>query len=65
MTMERHPLDPIALIGGLLAVLGAVIALLHQTEVIDLGPAPVTLIALIAIGVAGAALMLLANRPAP
>jgi len=63
--VERHPLDPIALVTGLLAVAGGLIGLLHQTGVFALGPGAFTLVAVVAFGVAGAALVLLTGRRTP
>lgn len=60
--MDRHPLDPIALVTGLVTLAGGGVALLHQLGAFRLGPGPVTLIALVVLGVAGAALVLLTGR---
>lgn len=62
--MERHPLDPIALVAGLVTLTAGAIALAHQTGVIGLGPGPVALVALIALGLAGATLVMLSGRRA-
>jgi len=63
--MERHPLDPIALVVGLSTIVGGIIALLHQTGAIRLGPGPLVLIACVVFGIGGAALVALTNRNSP
>lgn len=62
--MDRHPLDPIALVAGLVTIVGGVIALLHQVGAFHLGPGSVFLIACIVLGTAGTALVLLMGRDA-
>jgi hypothetical protein len=64
--MERHPLDPIALVCGLVTVAGGVIALLHQLGAFHLGPASVVLFGCGLLGAGGAALVvLMARTPVP
>lgn len=53
--MERHPIDPIALVAGLVTLAGGVIALLHQTGTVELGAEATAIVACIMLGVAGAA----------
>ena len=60
--MERHPLDPIALVTGLVVVIAGVIALLHQLGAFSLGVGPVALIACGLLGAGGIALVAL-HRP--
>ncbi len=60
--MKRHPLDPIALVSGLVATVAGIIALLHQGGAIALGLPAVLMMALIALGVGGAALVALSAR---
>ena len=60
--MERHPLDPIALVCGLVTVAGGVIALLHQLGAFHLGPASVVLFGCGLLGAGGAALVVLMAR---
>ena len=60
--MERHPLDPVALVAGVLTVVGGVVALLHQTGAFGLDVGSTGLIACVALGVGGAALVALTNR---
>lgn len=62
--MERHPLDPIALVCGLVTLVGGVIALLHQLGVFHLGAASVVLIGCGLLGAGGAALVVLIARQA-
>lgn len=59
---DRHPLDPIALVGGILTIVGGIVGLLHQTGVIRLGPAPTILLVLVAAGLGAAALIVLPRR---
>ena len=60
--MKPHPLDPIALIAGLIAMIAGLIAVLHQSGVISLNLGLVIVFALMALGVGGAALVVLENR---
>ncbi|MFN8051169.1 MAG: hypothetical protein U0Q22_07040 [Acidimicrobiales bacterium] len=60
--MERHPLDPIALVVGLATVLGGVVALLQQTGVITLGPTVVATLVCLVGALGGAILVLLSGR---
>lgn len=53
--MERHELDPLALIFGLVGLIAGVVALLHQSDVISLGPGPVLALSVLVIGIAGIA----------
>lgn len=52
--MERHPIDPIALVAGLVTLAGGVIALLHQTGTVEMGAEATTIVACVMLGVAGA-----------
>ncbi len=61
--MERHPLDPIALVTGLVTLIGGVIALLHQQGAFHLGVGPVVLLACGLLGAGGVALVVLTSRP--
>lgn len=61
--MERHPLDPIALVTGLVTVVAGVIALLHQSGAFHLGFGAVALIACGLLGAGGVALVALTGRP--
>lgn len=60
--MNRHPLDPIALVAGVTSIVAGVVALLHQAGVVPLGPAAVITLALVVLGLAGAALVVLLQR---
>lgn len=60
--MERHPLDPIALVCGLVTVAAGVIALLHQLGAFHLGVASVVLLGCGLLGAGGAALVVLMAR---
>ena len=55
--MNRHPLDPIALVAGLVALIAGFTGLLHQSGAISLDLATVVLMALIVRGLGGAALV--------
>ncbi len=60
--MKRHPLDPFALVAGLIALIAGFTALLHQSGTIGLDLTTVVLMALITLGVGGAALVVLDTR---
>ncbi len=60
--MKRHPLDPFALVAGLIALIAGFTALLHQSGTIALDLTTVVLMALITLGVGGAALVVLDTR---
>lgn len=60
--MKRHPLDPLALVAGAVSIVAGVVAALHQGGAISLGLPAVVLLALLVLGLAGAALVLLTNR---
>jgi hypothetical protein len=60
--MTRHPLDPVALVGGLVTLVAGVIALLHQAGAISLDLTKVVLMGLVVLGVAGGALVVLDGR---
>jgi len=60
--MNSHPLDPIALIAGLVTLVGGIVALLHQGGAMHLGPAALATIACVTLGLAGAGGVFLANR---
>lgn len=53
--MERHDLDPLALIFGLVGLLAGFVALLHQNGALALGPAPVLALSVLVVGLAGIA----------
>jgi hypothetical protein len=63
--MKRHPLDPLALVAGVVTVVAGVIAVLHQSDVIPLGLSAVVLLGLVVLGLAGAALVVLSTRRNP
>jgi hypothetical protein len=60
--MRRHPLDPFALVAGVVAIVAGTVATLHQSGAIALGLPAVVLLALLVLGLAGAALVLLSSR---
>ena len=61
--MERHPLDPIALVAGLVTAIAGIVALLHQLGAFHLGLAPTVLIASGLLGLGGVVLVALTARP--
>lgn len=60
--MERHPLDPIALVCGLVTLTAGVVALLHQLGAFHLGAAAVTVLGAGVLGAAGIVGVVLATR---
>lgn len=60
--MNPHPLDPIALVGGLVAMTAGLIAVMHQSGAISLNLPLVVVIGLMALGIGGAALVVLESR---
>ena len=61
--MRRHPLDPIALVAGVVSIVAGLVAALHQGGAISLGLPAVVLLSLVVLGLAGAGLVLLSSRP--
>ncbi|MGB6059179.1 MAG: hypothetical protein WBF71_13060 [Microthrixaceae bacterium] len=60
--MNPHPLDPIALVAGLVALSAGVIAVMHQSGAISLNLPLVIVLGLIALGIGGAALVVLESH---
>lgn len=60
--MNPHPLDPVALVSGVIAIAAGIIGILHQSGAISLGLPLVIILSLIAVGVGGASLVLLEAR---
>ncbi len=60
--MTSHPIDPVALVAGLVAVVAGLVAVLHQGGAISLNLPLVILLALLAVGIGGASLVLLESR---
>ncbi|MGB3412005.1 MAG: hypothetical protein WBA45_12505 [Microthrixaceae bacterium] len=63
--MNPHRLDPIALVAGMVTIAAGLIAAMHQGGAISLNLALVVVLGLIALGVAGAALVVLESRRRP
>lgn len=60
--MRPHPLDPVALVAGVTAVVAGVIATLHQWGTISLGLPLVVALGVLTLGGASAALVILESR---
>lgn len=60
--MNPHPLDPIALVSGLVAIVAGIIAVTHQSGGISLSLPVVIVLGLMVIGTCGATLVILESR---
>jgi hypothetical protein len=60
--MERHPLDPVALLVGLAGIAAGVLALLQQAGHLHVDGATVAMVLCIAVAAIGATIVLLSTR---